>query len=53
MTGLFVEGLDDETLLKHFADCYGQTVFCPDNEDLKHNVEILRTEILRRMKNKK
>ena len=53
MTKEFVECLTDKTLLSQFADCYGQVVFCPDNGHLKNDVEILRTEILRRMKNEK
>lgn len=51
MTKEFVELLTDEALLDQFADCYGQTVFCEGCKELEKEVEILRSEILRRMSN--
>lgn len=45
-----VEYLTDEKLLKLFADTYSQSVFCSESGWLKEYKEILRVEILRRMK---
>jgi hypothetical protein len=50
MTKEFIECLSDEVLLSQYADCYGQTVFCPNIGELKNDVELLKAEILRRMK---
>jgi hypothetical protein len=53
MTKEMAERLDDETLINQFAICYGQIIFCPENGWLKSAMEILKTEVLRRMKNEK
>lgn len=51
ITKELAELLTDEVLLMHFADVYGQTVFCTGNDGLKETLKILKDEILRRMKN--
>lgn len=50
MTKEFAEILTDEDLLNEFVNVYGQSVFCPESGLLKWDVEVLKAEILRRMK---
>ncbi len=47
------ELLTDETLVDRFSDDYGMSIFCAfgdDHSELRKSADILRAEILRRMK---
>lgn len=53
MTKETAELFTNEQLVDLFSDAYGQSVFCPDSVWNKNEVEVLKAEILRRMKNEK